>query len=512
MNSMNNLLQQLFTELYKRITEPFKIGDYSISISAVIQLCVLLLILIFICRTLKNFLKRRLLVKMGIDEGNREAISTIISYAVGTLGFIIVLQTSGFNLASLAVVAGGLGVGIGFGLQDITKNFVSGLTLLIERTVKVGDFVEFDSISGYIKEISIRSTIIRTLDGCDVVVPNSKLVENRLTNWTYESFSGRIHIPIGVAYESDPVLVTEILLKSAYMESNILHEPAPKVFFLGFGDNALNFELCVWVSRIDNRQAVRSSLNFIIEYNLRQQGITIPFPQRDLWLRNPEVLTPLSRYQANGQELPQVSPPQVFGENGQEPSQVSTPPILKETVKPASVVAPTKPLALRDLLREVTYFENFTDLELRQLIESGYRKRLRPSEFLFHEGDPGDAFYIVLSGSVEVFVEKINKRLANLGPGKFFGELSLMLGIPRTASVRGLEDSILFVINHQSFETLLRANPELAEVIVQELGKHKEELSQRQQQLREMGLVDAAEDDKNPVTWVRNRLKNLFSL
>lgn len=509
---MNNLLQQLFTELYRRITEPFKIGDYSISISAVIQLIVSLLIVVFICRALKNFLKHRLLVKMRIDEGNREAISTIISYAVGTLGFIIVLQVSGFNLASLAVVAGGLGVGIGFGLQDVTKNFVSGLTLLIERTVKVGDFVEFDSLSGYVKEISIRSTIIRTLDGCDVVVPNSKLVENRLQNWTYESYSGRIHIPIGVAYESDPVLVTEILLKSAYMEANILHDPPPKVFFQGFGDNSLNFDLCVWVNRIDNRQALRSSLNFIIEYNLRQQGIKIPFPQRDLWLRNPEVLPPLARYQENGQQFPEISPSQRFGENGQESPQLSPPQILKETIKPAPLVTQTKPLALRDLLRQVTYFENFTDLELRQLIESGYRKRLRPSEILFHEGDPGDAFYIVLSGSVEVFVEKINKRLANLVSGKFFGELSLMLGIPRTASVRGLEDTILFVINRQSFEKLLHANPELAEVIVQELGKHKEELSQRQQQLREMGLVDASEDDKNPVTWVRKRLKNLFSL
>ncbi|OZH53901.1 mechanosensitive ion channel protein MscS, partial [Hydrocoleum sp. CS-953] len=142
----------------------------------------------------------------------------------------------------------------------------------------------------------------------------------------------------------------------------------------------------------------------------------------------------------------------------------------------------------------------------------GYRKRLKPLNFLFHEGDPGDTFYIILSGSVEVFVEKINKHLTTLKAGKFFGELALMLGIPRTASVRAIEDTILFAIHKKGFEKILHENPELAEVIVQELAKHQEELSERQNELRTLGLVDAEEDDKNPVVWVRNRLKNLFDL
>lgn len=465
----------------------FKIAGAELTILSVLQLILWLTLLFFFTRILKKFLKSRLLVKFGIDEGNREALSTIISYALSVLGFIIILQTTGFNLASIAVVAGGLGVGIGFGLQDITKNFVSGLTLLIERTVKLGDYVEFDGLSGYVKEISIRSTIIRTLDGSDVVVPNSKLVENKLVNWTLESYTGRIHILVGVAYESDPVLVTEILLKSAYMESAVLSDPPPKVIFTGFGDNALHFDLQVWINRIDQKTPLTSSLNFIIEYNLRQQGINIPFPQRDLWLRNPEVLNfgnsqkNLTQNPINLHQVPVVNPLE-------------------------------KPLALRDLLREVIYFQNLTDLELRQLIEIGYRKRLQPSEILFHEGDPGNAFYIILSGSVEVYVEKINKHLTNLTAGKFFGELALMLGIPRTATVRAKEETILFVITNKGFENLLRQNPELSEVMVQELAKHQEELAQRQQQLREMGLVNAAEDDKNLRAWVRKRLNNLFSL
>jgi CRP-like cAMP-binding protein len=164
------------------------------------------------------------------------------------------------------------------------------------------------------------------------------------------------------------------------------------------------------------------------------------------------------------------------------------------------------------LLRQVNYFQNFTELELRKLVEVGYRKRLPALEILFREDEPGDAFYIILSGSVKAFVEKLNKPLATLQAGQFFGELALMLGIPRTATVQALEDTILFVINNKGFKKILQEHPDLAEGIIQELGKHQEELVERQQQLREVGLLDAEEDDKNPLIWVRRRLKNLFSL
>lgn len=487
---MNEALQKIAEKAVSWFTTPIPMGNYSVSIAAILQLIVWVSIVLCLSQAFKKFLKHRLLMKLGIDEGNREAIATIISYSLAMFGSIVVLHSTGFNLASLAVIIGGLGVGIGFGLQDVTKNFVSGLTLLFERKLKVGDFVEFDGMSGYVKEVSLRATLIRTREGGDVVVPNSNLVENKVLNWSYDSYNGRIHIPVGVAYGSDTVLVTETLLNSAYMEPAVLHEPPPKVIFAGFGDSALNFELWVWIDRIDREPFIRSSLNFIIEYNLRQHHINIPFPQQDLWIRNPEEFTPVRRksIETNG-HLPESSPKPL----------------------PVATVA-AKPLALKDLLRQVTYFQNFTELELRQLIEIGYRKRLYPSQILFHEGDPGDAFYIVLSGSVEVFVEKINKHLTTLPAGKFFGELSLMLGIPRTASVRAVDETILFTIHHNAFEKILREHPELAEEIVQELCKHQEELAERQKQLRAMGLVDAAEDDKNPMVWVRKRLKNLFSL
>ncbi|NET58335.1 MAG: mechanosensitive ion channel [Symploca sp. SIO2E6] len=485
---MKKLLEQFLQNVSTLFTEElFSIASKEISIRDIIQLIVWHLLVIVLARALRNFLKRRLLVRLRIDEGNRETIATIISYIIGTLGILIVLQANGLNVSSLAVVAGGLGVGIGFGLQGITKNFVSGFTLLFERTIKVGDFVEFDGLSGYVTTIALRTTLIRTREGGYVVVPNSNIVDSKVLNWSYDSYIARIHIPVGVDYRSDPVIVTETLLKSAYMEPAVLYEPAPLVILTGFGDSSLNFELRVWVNRIDKEPDIKSSLNFIIEYNLRQQGIKIPFPQRDLWLRNPEVLNPIRLQKKENQATNQLPHQQLTAQ-------------------------PPRPLAIRDLLRQVTYFENFTDLEIRQLIEIGYRKRLRASEILFNEGEPGNAFYIILTGSVEVFVEKIHKYLTTLETGNFFGELALLLGIPRTATVRAIEETMLFVINKKGFEKLLQEQRELSEVIIQELGKHQEELAQRQQELRKLGLVNQEEDDKNPVVWVRKRLHNLFGL
>jgi small-conductance mechanosensitive channel len=463
----------------------FKVGETTFTLNSILQLLICFIIVIALARLIKNILKKRVLIKIGIEQSSREAIANLITYGVVIFTFIIILQSIGFNLSSLAVIGGALGVGMGFGLQNLTKNFVSGLTLLVEQTIKVGDFVEFDGLEGYVKEISTRSTIIRTRDGADVVVPNSQLVENRLVNWSYESSLGRIHLPVGVEYGSDPLLVTEVLLKSAYMESNVLHNPPPKVMFMGFGDSNLNFELWVWIKQIDDKPDIASALYFIIEYNLRQHNINIPFPQLDISIRNPEIFQQKTAGQDNK---------------------------TGKLLSPPEVASNYCPLPIKVLLRQVSYFKDFNDLELRGLIEVGCRILLKQSEILFEENDPGDAFYIVLSGSVEVFVKKLNKHLTILKSGDFFGELSLMLGIPRTATVRALENTILFSIRKDSFQKLLREHDDFYELIVDSLGKHKAELSERQQQLKELGLVDDEEDDSNPVLWVRKRLRKIFSL
>lgn len=495
---MKTIPQELLTDISQLFTATlFKIGENPVSLRSLLELIISFMVVLIVSRAFTNFLKERLLVRLGIDEGNREAISVIIRYLIVALGVIIAIQGIGFNLASFAVVAGGLGVGIGFGIQDLTTNFVSGLTLLLDRPVKVGDFVELEGLMGIVKKISIRSTIITTNDDSSVIVPNSNMISNKIVNWSYENPLLCLRLSIEVAENSDPLLVTETLLNIAYAEAGVLSEPNPKVLFVEFGDDCFKFELLVWTDRPTDREVIKSSLNFAIEYHFRQQGIDFPFNDRDLYLRNPEVLLQLFDPNKTAMDL-----------NSQDAriSQKLAPkmPVVAEESQQQS--------SLSSLLRQVKYFENLNDIELRQLIEVGCRKRLRSQEFLFRENDPGDAFYIILSGFVEVFVEAIDKHLTNLGRGKFFGELSLMLGIPRTASVRALEETILFAINQEGFQKVLTERPDLYEQIIQEIVKHKEELSDRQQQLREMELVDPEEDDENPVDWVRKRLNNLFSI
>lgn len=472
-------------QLLNSFNVSLKIGETSISLTDIIQTIVTLAIFTFCCRVLKTFLKTKLLTRFGMDEGNREAISTLVSYGVGTFGFIIVLQASGLKLDSLAVVLGGLGVGIGFGLQNTAKDFISGFTLLIERKIKVGDFIELDGLSGHIKEVALRSTLIRTTDGGDVVVPNGNFIANNILNWTVDSYVGRIKVPVRVAYGSDPLLVTEVLMNVAYEESSTIADPPPKVMFLGFGEYGLEFELWVWVNRIEQAAMIRSSLNFNIDYHFRMSGLKITFRQ----------------YEVLGDNAPDLLHSNPMKEE-------SEPPINGAAIQ----VSPAQMMSLRELLKQVTYFADFSELQLRQLIEVGFRRKLKTSEVLFRENDPGDAFYIVLSGAVEVFAEKLEKQLAILPAGKFFGELSLMLGIPRTASVRSLEDTTLFVINRTGFQKLLQENGEVYESLVRQLEKCQSELAERREELSRLGLIDRDEKEANAIVWMRKRLKSLFSL
>lgn len=473
-------LKEILNGIFQIFTTPlFQMGKEAISLIWILKLILSLSIVAFLSTIVKRFLKYQLLGGLGIDSGNREAIATLISYGFCAIGCIVVIQFSGFDLATFALIAGGLGVGIGFGLQDITKNLVSGLTLLLERKLKVGDYIEFDGIGGYIDEISIRSVVLRRLDGNEVIIPNSKLVENQIVNKNYTSFKGLVRIPVGVAYGTDPVLVTEVLLNSAYMDVNVLEDPSPKVIFSSFGDNALNFELFVWVNTVDKELLIKSSLNFIIEHNLRKANIQIPFPQRDIWLKNPETLQVTSQAESHLDNNKTQSSPSSF--------------------------------SLRDLLRQVTYFQALSDIHLRSLIEMGRRIHLEESKVLCRQGDPGNAFFIVLSGGIEATYEQEGneKHLFTFTSGQFFGELPLMLGVAYPTTMRAISDTILFTIARQSFGNLLKNYPGLAEAIVQELASRQEIISECEKQLK-VTNSNATEDEKNPVVWLRNQLKKLF--
>ncbi|MBT9314922.1 cyclic nucleotide-binding domain-containing protein [Leptothoe spongobia] len=485
-------MSELFSDIFQKLGDLFDIklldlGNTTVTPKLLVSLLIWLILISFIIGLVKRFLKRHLLV--GIDANNREAIATLVSYVVGVITIFIAIQYTGINLSSLGIILGGLGVGIGFGLQHIADDFISGLILLFERTLKVNDLIELDDyrfqgLVGRIVEVNLRSTIIRTLDDGDVVIPNSELINNRVLNWSHRTSIARLKIPVGVSYDSDPILVTELLLKSAYMEPAVCDKPMPKAMFLAFGEDSLQFELWVWID-VHKRFDIQSSLHFAIEYNLRQYNIEIAFPQRDVWIRN---LAP--------QGLGDMRPP-FF--NRQIAFEHHRPAIPKQTT-------------LKDMLRQVSYFANFSDLEIRQLIEIGHRQRSQTGTTLFHEGDAGNSFYILLEGKIDILAEKLNRHLATLEPGQFFGEVALLLGVPRTAMARVAEDALLFVINQPSFSDLLRRYPDLSNQVVQAMAQHRDELAQRQREMRALNLVDSSEDDANPVIWARKRLKRMFDL
>jgi len=220
-----------------------------------------------------------------LQPGVRISITRLIHYGFVLVGFLLALVALGFEFREFAIIAGALGVGIGFGLQAIVNNFVSGLILLFERPIKVGDYIQLEEQWGEIKRIGMRSTIVRTFDNSEIVVPNSDLVANQVTNWTRSDRKSRITLSVGVAYGSDVTLVMRTLLESVKDNPLVLKIPDPQVVFKGFGESSLDFRLLVWITDVDSRLRAQTEILQEIDRRFRELGIEIPFPQRDLHLR-----------------------------------------------------------------------------------------------------------------------------------------------------------------------------------------------------------------------------------
>lgn len=478
-----SLLVQIFQ------IELFELGNKSFSIKNITEIIFLIVLVVFFSRTIKKWMKEWILVNLGIKKGTTEAIASIINYIITIAGILIVLHNAGIDLTSITVIAGALSIGIGIGMKNIISNFVSGLTILIAQPIKIGDFIEVDDLSGIVEKTSIRSTVIRTIDGIFVIVPNNSLVEQNIINWSHKDSTSRLHIPIGVAYGSDTILVTEALLDAARKEKKVLSNPSPKVWFKGFGDSALNFELLVWIKYPSLIDQIKSSLNFFIDSELRYRNISIPFPQRDLYI-----------HQINDLIQTHQKVESTTLEKNQKNLSTS---LVKNIAKTKH--NPSK-WNLRDLLRQISYFKNCNNIELRDVIENGYRKIVPCGEIICREGEPGDSFYIILSGSVEVFSEKANKYITTRYAGEFIGEMSLILGITRTASLRTTEDTILFVVDRENLHNLLAKHQRLADKI-------SEELSRRLETLKNLGLLDnQATSQETAMVWIRNRIYTLFDI
>ena len=272
--------------LVKRAYFGFQIGDLTISISAILMALFLFLVGATITRAVQHWLSAQFLPTTNLDTGLRTSITTIAGYVGIVLAAVLAIGATGLDLSNLALVAGALSVGIGLGLQSIVNNFVSGLILLAERPIKAGDWVITGGGEGMVRRISVRSTEIETFDKAAVIVPNSTLISESLTNWTHKSKLGRIIITVGVSYSSDPEQVRQILLDCADKHPLIQRRPEPMVYFMDFGSDALIFDLRCWVADILDGFNAKSDLRFAIFAELRAAGVEIPFPQRDLHIRS----------------------------------------------------------------------------------------------------------------------------------------------------------------------------------------------------------------------------------
>lgn len=278
-----------FSTVAAYFIDGFHIGKVWIVPSRITEGLFLFILIWTISSWLRHKLERKWLVSAELAPSARETLVTIFGYVCFTLAVIIGLSVAGVNFSGLAIIAGALSVGIGFGLQNIVNNFVSGLILLFERPIKRGDWIVVGSTEGYVKKISIRSTIIQTFDRSDVIVPNSELISSQVTNWMLHDISGRVIVPVGVAYGSDTGLVKELMLEVANSHPEVITDgsvPNPLVLFIEFGDSSLNFELRCFIRNIDHRLTTRSDLNFAIDSIFRKHGVEIPFPQRDVHVRD----------------------------------------------------------------------------------------------------------------------------------------------------------------------------------------------------------------------------------
>lgn len=268
----------------------FRIGDRVFSITDVLAGMVAFIIVIVIARSAQHFISRRVFQQMRMDSGVRDSLTTAIGYTGLVLAVVVAISTAGIDLSGLAIVAGALSVGVGFGLQSIVNNFVSGLILLAERPIKVGDWVQVGEHEGIVQRISVRSTEIKTFSRASVIVPNSELISNSVMNWMHKERSGRLEILVGVGYDSDVEQVRDILLQIADEHDSVSKDPEPVVMFMDFGDNALLFELRCVLSDVGKRLSTMSDLRFAINAAFREAGISIPYPQRDLHIKDAQGL------------------------------------------------------------------------------------------------------------------------------------------------------------------------------------------------------------------------------
>lgn len=277
----------VLARIWHYLNQPYQIGSLEVSVTRLIEGIVIIATVLLLSRTVSRLLQRSIEKRAYLDPGLRYTLARLTQYAIIALGLLLSLKVAfNLDLTSIAVIFTALSVGIGFGLQYIAADIASGFILLFERPVRVGDRITIGEDEGDVQSINLRTTVVATNDRISIIVPNSRLVTQRLINWSYGDPRARIAIPVGVATDSEIELVTQTLLKAAEDVDNVLPDPPPKVQFLKFGDWSLDFRLLVWTNRPRLHAQIRSDINYRIEKLFREARIEIPFPQTELRLRN----------------------------------------------------------------------------------------------------------------------------------------------------------------------------------------------------------------------------------
>ena len=280
----------ILARIWGYLTQEFSFGRITVSVSSVIVGFLVFVITIFVSRWASMLIDRRLVHRRHIDPGLRYTICRLVRYAIFTIGFLITLkQAFRVDLTSLAVIFTALSVGIGFGLQYIAADIASGFILLFERPVRIGDRITIGDDEGDVQSINLRTTIVTTNDRIAIIVPNSKLVTQRVVNWSYGDPRARIAIQVGVADDSDIQLVTDTLIEASLGIDNVLDNPQPRVQFLKFGDYSLDFRLLVWTNQPRRHMQIRSDINYRIAELFRQRSIRIPYPTQEFLLKGVQL-------------------------------------------------------------------------------------------------------------------------------------------------------------------------------------------------------------------------------